>query len=123
MSDNDVTTKPTLETLLERINDLRHESAEFRKSAEEKIDTLSRENAEFRKSAEEKIDTLSRENAEFRKSVETRLDAFGQRLDGFEYRLDNIEKQFSLSRVDVLDVKMELRELRNQLKEHLPALK
>ncbi len=105
MSDNDVTTKPTLETLLERLND------------------ISRENAEFRKSVEEKFDTLSRENAEFRKSVETRLDDFGQRLDGFEYRMDNIEKQFSLSRVAVLDVKMELRELRNQLKEHLPALK
>jgi septation ring formation regulator EzrA len=105
MSDNDATTKPMLETLLERIDD------------------LSRENAEFRKSTEEKIDTLSRENAEFRKSVETRLDDFGQRLDGFEYRLDNIEKQFSLSRVDVLDVKMEFRELRNQLKDLLPALK
>jgi hypothetical protein len=84
MSTDDLTTKPTIETILERLDD-------------------------------------------FRRDVDARFEKTGEDLQGFraevEDRLDGIEKQVVVIRKDQLDMRMDLRELHVELKEHLPALK
>jgi septal ring factor EnvC (AmiA/AmiB activator) len=83
----ELTTQPTLETLLEMMRGMRDEM-----------------------------------RAGF-EAVNKRLDAVEQRLDAVEERLERIETRMDRVESIALEGHADLRDLKKQLREHLPALK
>lgn len=106
MATDDLTTKPTIETILERLDD-------FRKSVDARFEGI---DARF-EGLEEK---LEKGFAGFKEQVGEQIQTFRNEV---EDRLDGIEKQVVVIRKDQLDMRMELRALHVELKEHLPLLK
>jgi chaperonin cofactor prefoldin len=99
MATDDLTTKPTIETILERLDD-------FRKSVDARFEGLEGK--------------LEKEFADFKEQVGEQIQTFRNEV---EDRLDSIEKQVVVIRKDQLDMRMDLRALHLELKEHLPLLK
>lgn len=99
MSSNEADTKPTLETVLERI-------ADFRTSVEARFEGV---DARF-------------EGIEARLGgIETRFGGIESRFEGIETRLDRLESLAYLTKSEMADLRLEFREWRKELKEHLPA--
>ena len=101
MSD-EKSTRPTIETVLERINTLEERMNE---RFDAKLGAL-----------EERIDA----------KIDAKVDGLEGRLtvkiDHLDVRLDRLEAVVNATRGDMLDQRVEMRELRKQLKEHFPAL-
>ena len=84
MSTDDLTTQPTVETILNRID-------------------------AFRISVDSRFEKVDQNLRDFREEVQDRL--------------DGIEKQVVVIRKDQLDMRIDLRSLHEQFREHLPELK
>ena len=87
MNSEDITTKPTIETVLERIDD-------FRKSVEANFDNLGNRVSNL----ENKVDGLEQR--------------FDKRFDSLEKRVDSLEKITNVMRDDMLVLRMEIRDVR-----------
>ena len=101
MSDEAIT-KPTLETVLERINDLRGEIVSLRTE----FNTFRDEQNDFR----EELHTLHEELNTFR----TEQNAFREKV---EVSFDRIESMTNLTRHEMLNLRMDFREIRAQFKQ------
>jgi hypothetical protein len=96
----DATTKPTMETILERINALGEKFDAHRSDIETKFDSLR--------------DDIETRLGNFRAEVETRLDNFREEVG---IRLDRIEGVTNQVRAEVLTLRADFRELRLSIKE------
>jgi hypothetical protein len=94
------TTQPMLEAILARVNALAEQVTAFQSKMESDMVELREDMKSFQ-------NRMEKEFTEFRESVEERL--------------DDIDKQTTRTRMDMLNVRNEFREIRNQLKEKLSA--
>lgn len=95
---NEYVTKPTLETLLEKMNDL----------------------GERFGGIEDRMSGLEERMNAFEERVEKRLDSFEERVFT---RLDRIESEVKITHSELFTLRADFRELRGALKEQIPALK
>ncbi|HSO76305.1 MAG TPA: hypothetical protein VLU47_15845 [Blastocatellia bacterium] len=111
---DDMITKPTIETILERM-------AASDERFEQRFDHLEKKTDErferFEKRTDERFD-------QFEKRTDKRFDQFEKRTDE---RFDKLEKEFdrliivtSSTRADMSELRLGFRELRDQVKELLP---
>lgn len=97
MSADDLNTKPTIETVLERINALA-----------EKMDAQSTD--------------IKKDIAEFKARFEEELGKVNERLDAHEVRFDRLEKITLQTRLEFVELREDFREWRKQLKHVLPPV-
>jgi hypothetical protein len=103
-------TKPTIETVLERMNAMEQRLGDrigaLDVSVSERIGA-------FDVSVSERIIASEQRVGE-------RIDALEERLDR---RLDRMENLITINRSEFLELRMDYRDVRAQLKEHIPALR
>jgi archaellum component FlaC len=97
MDNDELTTKPTIETVLERINSVGDQVQAFQNRVESELAGLRKENAALRESVER---------------VEKAMEAL---------RMDDMEKQMARTRMDIVNLKNDFRDLRGQIKERISA--
>jgi predicted metal-dependent hydrolase len=125
---DDLTTKPTLDTLLTMMRELRDGMAQMEerlaKTLEERLaKTLEERLAgtleeRLAKTLEERLAMTLEER--LTKVVDERLAKFEERLN---VRLDRIEAEVKQTHSELFTLRADFTELRSQLREHLPALK
>ena len=91
-------TKPTIETVLERMAAIEERTNQRMDAMEERLN--------------QRMDGIG-------ERLSRRIDVLEQRLDS---RLDRIEGMVNITRGEMLDLRADFRDLRVQLKEHFPAL-
>ena len=103
---DELTTKPTIETVLERINALDQKVDERMSALDKKVD--------------ERISALD-------KKVDERIDRLEKRMeegfDGIENEMDQLTRVTHSTRADVTALRVHFKEFRTQLKEVLPVTK
>ena len=92
-------TKPTIETVLERMNAMEQRLGD-------RIGALDVSVSERIIASEQRVGE--------------RIDALGERLDT---RLDRMENLITINRSEFLELRMDYRDVRAQLKEHIPTLR
>jgi hypothetical protein len=117
---DDLTTKPTLDTLLTMMRELRDGMAQMEerlaKTLEERLAGTLEER--LAKTLEERLAMTLEER--LTKVVDERLAKFEERLN---VRLDRIEAEVKQTHSELFTLRADFTELRSQLREHLPALK
>jgi len=102
-------TKPTIETVLIRMDAMEQRLGERIEATEQRLDA--------------KIEAL---DSSVNERIEASEQRVGQRMTAFEERLgsrlDRIEGLASTTRGEVLDLRADFRDLRSQLREHIPAI-
>lgn len=127
---DDMITRPTIETVLERIGAFDQKVDDRMSALERKIDALERK-------ADERIDSFARKVDEridaFEKKVDERIDALERKVDE---RFDQVNARFSLvdneidrlasvahsTKAEMHTLRLDFREMRAQVKEALPVL-
>jgi hypothetical protein len=108
MSD-DKATKPTIETVLERIGTL-----------EERLDAkLDSKLGALEERLNDKIDGVE---GRLNVKIDGLEGRFNAQIDRIDIRLERFEAVLNAARGDMLDQRIEMRELRKQLQEHFPAV-
>ena len=105
MSNDDTTKHLPTEDKLDSLITLVHHLTDSVKNIESRLESL-----------EQKVDARLHETRPIWESVQAQLKEMSMRFDDIDTRLDKIEGT-------ALTTRSELRELRKELKEHLPALK
>jgi tetrahydromethanopterin S-methyltransferase subunit G len=105
MSGDDTTKQLPTEDKLDSLITLVHHLTDSVKNIDSRLESL-----------EQKVDPRLQETRPIWESVQAQLKEMSMRLDDIDTRLDKIEGT-------ALTTHFELRELRKELKEHLPAMK
>jgi chromosome segregation ATPase len=125
---DDMITKPTIETILERMtaSDERFEQRfdQLEKRTDERWDEFEKRFEQFEKRTDERWDEFEKRFEQFEKRTDERFEQFEKRTDE---RFDRLEKEFdrlimvtSSTRADMSELRLGFRELRAQVKELLP---
>ena len=105
---DDLTTKPTLETLLEMMRDLR--------------DAMSRGFGEINKRFDDVNKRFDGVNARL-DAMDTRFDTLNGRVSELDIRIDRMDSWAHKAYSVMTDLRADFNELKVQLKEHLPSPK
>jgi len=108
MNSEDITTKPTIETVLERIDD-------FRKSVEANFDNLGNRVSNL----ENKVGGLEGKVDKLENKVDGLEQRFDKRFDSLEKRMDSLEKITNVMRDDMLALRMEIRDVRKTVEQNV----
>ena len=111
MSADNLDTKPTIETVLQRINALA-----------EKMDAQSTDIKDIKKDIAELGTRLDEELGKVHARLDTELGKINERLDEYEERFDRLESVSFKTRSEFVDMRADFREWRKQLKDLLPPV-
>jgi predicted nucleic acid-binding Zn-ribbon protein len=122
-------TRPTIETVLERIDAFRQHFDNRFAGLEKDVAELKSRFAGLEKDVAElksRFAGLEKDVAElrshfddFEKRTDRHFEVTEKRLDITEKRLDSLEKLFNLTRDDLLGLRLEIRDLRREVIEHV----
>jgi chromosome segregation ATPase len=116
---DDMITRPTIETVLERIGAFDQKVDDRMSALERKIDAVERKVDEridaFEKKVDERIDALERK-------VDERFDQVNARFSLVDNEIDRLASVAHSTKAEMHTLRLDFREMRAQLKEALPVL-
>lgn len=105
---DDMITRPTIETVLERIG-------AFDQKVEDRINTLERK-------IEDRIDALERKVDERFDQVDARFAKVDERFDQVDIAIDRVASLAYSTKAEMLTLRADFKEMRVQMKEAMPVL-